>query len=287
MGQAGQRVLERDLAHSSAADRYAFQRRPGDLDGRTSSWKSTATGFVEETHFTIAYSPVPDETAPQRHRRGAGHRARDHREGGRRATGRGVTGPGRSSDARRRRRKRRASVAAKTRCSAAKDIPFALIYLLDADGKRARLAGAAGVGGGSRVSPTVLELGRMQRSRPGRWPRLVRTETSGRRGSGRPFRRRVPPGPWSDPPRHGRGRTDAIEHRASARRISGRRGERRLRLDEHYRSFYRAGRRPDRDRASPTPAPTRRSANAPRRWPSSTAPRRPSSATSATSSARR
>ena len=29
-------------------------------------------GFAEETHFTIAYSPVPDETAPARHRWRAG-----------------------------------------------------------------------------------------------------------------------------------------------------------------------------------------------------------------------
>ena len=35
-------------------------------------------GFLEETHFTVAYSPVPDESVAQRHRRGAGYRSRDH-----------------------------------------------------------------------------------------------------------------------------------------------------------------------------------------------------------------
>ena len=49
----------------------------------------------------------------------------------------------------------------------------------------------------------------------------------------------------------------------------------------------RAARRPDRGRPRQRRAPTRRSGGAPRRWPSSTAPRPRSSPTSATSSARR
>ncbi len=40
----------------------------------------------------------------------------------------------------------------------AKDIPFALLYLIDPDGKRARLAGSSGIGWGEAVSPLVVEL---------------------------------------------------------------------------------------------------------------------------------
>ena len=55
--------------------------------GGPATWKDDIAleinrhGFVEETHFTIAYSPVPDESVPSRHRRRARDGARDHRQG--------------------------------------------------------------------------------------------------------------------------------------------------------------------------------------------------------------
>ena len=45
-------------------------------------------GFFEETHFTIAYSPVPDETAPRGIVRRSCHGSRDHGEDHRRAQAR-------------------------------------------------------------------------------------------------------------------------------------------------------------------------------------------------------
>src|SRR5262245_7483347 len=38
------------------------------------------------------------------------------------------------------------------------DIPFALVYLIDADGVHARLAGVAGVTAGQELSPEIVDL---------------------------------------------------------------------------------------------------------------------------------
>ena len=62
---ARQRMLEGDLAYPSAADRHAVPRRAGDLDGGHQPSRSTGHGFVEETHFTVAYSPVAGRHRPR------------------------------------------------------------------------------------------------------------------------------------------------------------------------------------------------------------------------------
>src|SRR5690242_20079195 len=100
-------------------------------------------GYTEESHFTIAYSPVPDESAP----RGIGgvlatvHEITEKVIGERRIITLRELGA-------------RSAVAktAEEACIAAseilaespKDVPFALIYLLDRDGKHARLVAATG-----------------------------------------------------------------------------------------------------------------------------------------------
>jgi hypothetical protein len=117
-------------------------------------------GFAEETHFTIAYSPVPDDDVPS----GIGgvlatvqeitekvigeRRIRVLRDLGTRAV--------------------EAKTAEEACLTAAgilarhdKDIPFALLYLLDEDRKRARLAGTVGVGMGKAISSRI-EAGRIQ-----------------------------------------------------------------------------------------------------------------------------
>ncbi|HEY9443327.1 MAG TPA: hypothetical protein VIQ25_08855, partial [Gemmatimonadales bacterium] len=93
-------------------------------------------GFVEETHFTIAYSPVPDETAP----RGIGgvlatvHEISDKVVSERRVAALHDLGA-RVSEAR---TEDEACVrAAATLERHAKDLPFALIYLLEPGGERA------------------------------------------------------------------------------------------------------------------------------------------------------
>src|SRR5262245_29761943 len=101
-------------------------------------------GFVEETHFTIAYSPVPDEAAPT----GIGGVLATVHE----ITGKGV-GERRVSALRdvgattleTKTAEEACLIAADTLAKHGKDIPFALLYLITADGKQARLTGTAGV----------------------------------------------------------------------------------------------------------------------------------------------
>src|SRR5262249_117521 len=107
-------------------------------------------GFVEETHFTIAYSPVPDDRVPSK-------------IGGVIATVREITekivGERRVLALRdlgahaveAKTAEEAGAIAAETLASHSRDVPFALIYLMDADGKHARLAGAAGVSEGTSI----------------------------------------------------------------------------------------------------------------------------------------
>jgi PAS domain S-box-containing protein len=82
-----------------------------------------------------------------------------------------------------------------------KDVPFALLYLVNADRKRAHLAGTAGVDGGKSQSPPVVEL--TADCRPEQiWPLgEVFTDGTMRIVEDLPQRlSNVPAGPWSDPP---------------------------------------------------------------------------------------
>jgi PAS domain S-box-containing protein len=155
-------------------------------------------GFVEETHFTIAYSPVPDDTVPS----GIGgvlgtvHEITEKVVGERRMVALRELGT-RSVEAKT--AEGACDVAAKTLTAHDKDVPFALLYLTDADGKHARLAGAAGVSPGQAISPQVVELDAEDASP---WPlaetrRTEEVQTITDLGSRLPL---VPPGPWSDPP---------------------------------------------------------------------------------------
>ena len=205
-------------------------------------------GFVEETHFTIAYSPVPDELVPS----GIGgvlatvvettekviaeRRVRALRDlGARSIDGSGGADP---------------SAAAKASLDQhPKDLPFALIYLVDDDGAAARLAAAVGLDteGGS-AAPPVIPLGATASDAPvggapasdGPWPistvlrdglPITLGDLATRLGPA------TPRGPWADPPT-----TAALLPIPSARPdqpagvlvagISSRR-----RLDEQYRAF--------------------------------------------------
>lgn len=157
-------------------------------------------GFVEETHFTIAYSAVPDETVPGRI---GGVLATVHEIGEK------VVGERRilllrdlgfrSAEAKT--AEEACAIAAATVAQYPSDIPFALIYLIDADRKRANLAGIAGVDRGEAASPATIELAAESQPAPP-WPlaQAAREESmqlvenlAGRLPA-------VPPGPWSDPP---------------------------------------------------------------------------------------
>jgi PAS domain S-box-containing protein len=154
--------------------------------------------FTEETHFTIAYSPVPDETAPNSiggvlatvheisgqiifERRGAMLRDLSTRP----------AEPKSAEDA--------CTIAAATLAKHLKDVPFLLIYLLDADGRRAVLAGSAGIESAPVVAPPVIPLGDSARSP---WPfkaGLVNTEMQVVENLASIFPV-LPPGTWPDPP---------------------------------------------------------------------------------------
>src|SRR5262245_40800139 len=103
-------------------------------------------GFVEETHFTFAYSPVPDETLPS----GIGgvlatvHEITEKVVGERRVMA--LRDLGALVEAKT--AEEACVVAAETLAKHPKDIPFALLYLIDPDGRQARLAGATGVAHG-------------------------------------------------------------------------------------------------------------------------------------------
>src|SRR5688572_4875126 len=115
-------------------------------------------GFTEETHFTIAYSPVPDEDVPGG-------------IGGVLATVNEITekvvaerrvvvlrdlgshlGEAKTAE-------EACSIAAQAMCAHDKDVPFLLLYLTDPGGKCARLSGAAGVAVGTDFSPMSVDVG--------------------------------------------------------------------------------------------------------------------------------
>ncbi|MBI5585669.1 MAG: PAS domain S-box protein [Deltaproteobacteria bacterium] len=157
--------------------------------------------FVEETHFTIAYSPVPDETVPG----GIGgvlatvHEISGKVVGDRRVVVLRDLGV-RSAEAKT--AEQACAFAAQTLAMHPKDIPFALLYLIDPDRKQARLAGATGVAAGQTAGPLLIALedGAVGTSP---WPltQVMQSEAMQtvidlpRRLGGQ-----VPPSPWSDPP---------------------------------------------------------------------------------------
>lgn len=153
-------------------------------------------GYLEESHFTIAYSPVPDDTAPN----GIGgvlatvveitekvvgeRRLRLLRDLGAR------TADSRTAE-------EACARAVQTLGTYPKDVPFALLYLVDGDGSTARLAGT----GGDCVEP-VFAPERVPLVDRAVWPFLEAARTS-RGVQVRELARgfdTVPPGPWSDPP---------------------------------------------------------------------------------------
>jgi len=192
-------------------------------------------GFVEETHFTIAYSPVPDETAPG----GIGGVLATVNEitnqviGERRIEVLRDLGA-RVGDART--AKEACRIAAETLNAHDKDIPFVMFYLIDADGKRCHLAGTAGVPGDGEISPIMLDLGEEQSNR---WPLIAALQAESIQVVDDLDQRLpiVPPGPWSDPP------STAVvvpipsnkAHEPAGLMIAG--ISARLKFDQHYKDF--------------------------------------------------
>ncbi len=194
-------------------------------------------GFIEETHFTVAYSPVPDETAP----RGIGgvlatvHEITEKVVGERRVAilrdlGAVAADAKTGEDA--------CALAARILEQHRIDLPFALLYLVDAHGARAHLAGAAGIARGGSASPLAVNLvGSDRDSLP--WP-LAETLRTGSTQVVQDLAAHIPelpPGPWPDP-----AHTALVvpirsnkAHQLAAVMVAA--VSPRLSLDESYRSF--------------------------------------------------
>jgi PAS domain S-box-containing protein len=196
-------------------------------------------GFVEETHFTIAYSPVPDDSVAT----GIGgvlatvHEITEKVVGERRIVALRDLGA-RANEAK----------TAEEACTAAadilarhsKDIPFALVYLIASDGKHARLASTAGIDRAGSLAPTVVELGSDSHAQQP-WPLTEAASTESIQiveNLADRFGTAVPPGPWLDPPREAVvvPIRSNIAHRLAGFLVAG--VSVRSKLDQLYRSFY-------------------------------------------------
>ena len=195
-------------------------------------------GFFEETHFTVAYSPVPDEQAAT----GIGgvlatvHEVTDTVIGERRITAlrdlAAQSGEARTIE-------EACSIAIAALTDHAKDVPFAALYLFDDQQKMARLMAATGVGPGEPAAPRSIPGGTVnEMDEP--WP-VAKLRDQKRtiviEGLAQRFPR-VPSGPWSDPPHTAvlvPVKTSLADQLAGCL-VAG--VSPRLRLDEQYRSFF-------------------------------------------------
>src|SRR5262245_60747827 len=194
------------------------------------------SGFTEETHFTVAYSPVPDATTPS----GIGgvlatvHEISQKVVAERRVSILRDLG----TEAAENTAEETCRVAAQALACHGKDVPFALLYLIDPDGQHARLAGAAGIEPGKPASPSVVTLDRANTGNA--WPlaaafrnqALVEVTDLASRFDA------VPPGPWAEPPH------TAVVVPVRSNKANELFGvlvggvSARLKFDEHYQSFY-------------------------------------------------
>ena len=197
--------------------------------------------FPEETHFTVAYSPVPDDTVPS----GIGgvlatvHEITTKVIGERRLSllrdlaARATEG---------RTAEEACSIAAEIFGQYPKDLPFLILYLVDYEHKHARLVGFAGVaskeGGAHPASPSSIDLSQGSADPWSPFANLaVRQNSIAVVDNLRSRLKDVPPGPWSDPPRM------AIIVPIPAAKSGNVRGflisgvSPRLEFDENYRTF--------------------------------------------------
>jgi signal transduction histidine kinase len=161
-------------------------------------------GFVEETHFTVAYSPVPDETAPG----GIGgvlatvHEITEQVIAERRVEVLRDLG---AHSAEAKTAEEACQITAETLGRHPKDVPFALLYLFTSDGGQADLAAAAGVATDDRGSPLVINLdcrsGAAGSDQP-IWPlaEVIHTEAAQVVDDLACRFDQSPVGPWADPP---------------------------------------------------------------------------------------
>ncbi len=156
------------------------------------------SAITEETHFTVAFSPVPDDAAPN----GIGgvlatmHEITEKVIGERRVRVLRDLGT-RAAEANT--AEEACSRAATTLAQFPKDIPFVLLYLTDAEGERAHLAASSGFEQGTGIDPAVIELSEEHSDKT--WPLAIVKHTGEMQVVENLSDRlpKVPPGPWTDP----------------------------------------------------------------------------------------
>ncbi|MCL4295508.1 MAG: GAF domain-containing protein [Anaerolineae bacterium] len=192
-------------------------------------------GYTEETYFTFSYSPIRDENSisgiftavTETTQRVLGERRlRTLRELGARASeGKTATEAG--------------QIAAEILALNPADVPFALLYLLEADDRQVHLAGAAGVEPGTAISPPLIKL-----ADPAEeiaiWP-LAQVVETGQAVvvDNLPARTSdLPPGPWPEPSQTALALPIAAQgqHRPTGVLIAG--VSSRRALDDDYRGFF-------------------------------------------------
>src|SRR6201998_2270448 len=192
-------------------------------------------GFVEETHFTIAYSPVPDETAAN----GIGgvlatvHEITDKVIGERRVHALRELG---AHSAEAPSPEQACSIVAETLSAFSKDVPFLILYLLDENQQIATRTACLGVDMDDRACPESIDLS----SRADKvWPVLISPSTQKIQlvDGLRTIFDAIPQGPWSDAPN-----TAAVvpirssmQNQLAGFMIVG--ISSRIHFDEHYRDF--------------------------------------------------
>jgi PAS domain S-box-containing protein len=192
--------------------------------------------FLEEAHFTIAYSAVPDDSVPS----GVGgvlatvHEITEKVVGDRRVAALRDLGAC-SADANN--AEEACIIAAKALGRHTRDIPFALLYLIDSDRSTAHLAATCGIEKGLADAPTVIDLRAQAVNQV--WPihevvkrnqMLVVDDLAARLKA-------VPRGPWSDPPQSAAliPIRSNIAHQLAGVAVAGL--SPRLRFDQSYQIF--------------------------------------------------
>jgi signal transduction histidine kinase len=194
--------------------------------------------FSEEAHFTVAYSPVPDESAP----RGIGgvlatvHEITEKVVGERRIAALRDLGA-RTAEAKS--AEEACLMVAEQLTQTPKDVPFALLYLLEQGGEVARLVASTAPYSEEAVGLRVIKLD-ADPSASDTWSlgSAVRSGSIVTIDDIAARVRSVLPGPWSDPPNRAvvvpiRSNT---AHQLAGVLVAG--VSSRLRLDQQYYSFF-------------------------------------------------
>jgi PAS domain S-box-containing protein len=151
-------------------------------------------GYLEETYFTYAYSPIKDETGGNGGVFCACQESTERILGERRMRTLRELSEATSDQ---RSMEGACSKAALALASDRNDVPFALLYLTDEEGQRARLVGTVGLEPGSPAAPATLDA--QDASAPWPWASVCRTRESVLLSSLPASLGPLPGGPWVEP----------------------------------------------------------------------------------------